>query len=372
MKILMVDYALPGNKYADGLAVELSKKTDFKMAVEARYISEMNKNYTNVPVLYNGGRKGIMALISYGISLLKLSSMIIFGRYDIVHVQTFKIPRVEVTMYRFLKILMHGKLVHTAHNVNPHEQEIASNDVFGNFYCLCDGLFVHNEYSKKILCEQYNIPQEKIKVIAHGVYKNPDAKYNDRLSESSEKHIFLFFGQLRRYKGIDILLRAISKLPESKRREMKFVIAGRHHKLDTTDYAGMIKELGIGNYVELRDEFIPDKDMVEYFITSDACICPYREIYGSGVLLEAYTYRCPVIVSDFPVFVEETQGGRTGLLFETGNENDLARAIIEFVSLSRDEKMKFKRNISELVERKYNWEKSSADTIAGYEDFLKR
>ena len=372
MKVLMIDYALPGNKYVDGLALELSKKTDFRVMVEARHISEMNNAYRNLPILYNGGKKGIFALIAYGISLLRLFYEIIAGNYDIVHVQTFKIPKVEIALYKFVKHFIKGKLIHTAHNVNPHEKEIASNDVFGKFYTLCDGLFVHNEYSKSVLCHQYGIPEEKIIVISHGVYANGDSKFNGVISDPGKKHTFLFFGQIRKYKGIDILLTAISKIPKSEREKMRFIIAGRHHKLDITDYEKMAKDLGIADYVKFHIGFISDEDKANYFLSSDACICPYREIYGSGVLMEAYTYRCPVIVSNFPVFIEETANGRTGLLFKSGDPDALAKVLQQFVYLPKEQKKEYRKNISKLVEEKYNWKKSSIKTYYGYELFLNR
>lgn len=363
MKILMIDYAMPRNKYADGLCKNLSQAHDFRIMIDQKLDPDFSPVYNVMPILYNGGKGKVGAIMDYGISLLKISVNLIKNRYDIVHIQTFKNAEIEMKIYTKLHKYI-GKLVHTVHNVLPHEVSASDQMRYKTFYNECDALIVHNKYSKDLLMKSFQIKSEKIAVIPRGIYENKGEVYLKKQQDTTE---FLMFGKIRKYKGIDILLKAIALIPQEYRNKMHFIIAGQQFKsLDDTDYTGMIRDLQIGDCVSFISERISDQDKDRLFYQADACVCPYTTIYGSGVLLEAYTHGCPVICSDIPVFAEDTENGKTGMLFKSEDPEDLARVLKEFVSIKNKKHMEFRRNIESLVDMKYNWKVAAKKTECVY------
>lgn len=360
----MIDYAMPRNKYSDGLSKHLAKSYDYRIMIDQNTDTGFAPSYQVVPILYNGGKGKIGAMISYGKSVLSVAADIRKNNYDVVHIQTFKNATVEMKLYALLHRYI-GKLVHTVHNVLPHEVNAADQEKYKSFYNECDALIVHNEYSKSLLIEYFDINPSKITVIPRGIYEDKGAVIEKKGKDIAE---FLLFGKIRKYKGIDILLKAISLIPEEQRKSMHFTIAGQQYAaLDDTDYKEMIHELGIQEYVSFISDRITDVEKDRMFYLADACVCPYTVIYGSGVLLEAYTHVCPVICSDIPVFIEDTENGKTGSLFKTADANDLARALIEFTNQKEEVYAEYRRKINDLIGKKYNWEIAAKKTEAVYD-----
>lgn len=218
--------------------------------------------------------------------------------------------------------------------------------------------------------ENYNISESKIVVVPHGAYWKPGC-----MSFPKEHKMinFLQLGMIRKYKGVDILLNAIARIPKDNRENMHFTIAGNQSlQLDDTNYMDMIKRLGIEDCITFIPERIPDEEMDTYYNQADACIFPYREIYGSGALLMAYGYAKPVIASDIPAFIEETDNGMTGLLFKSEESDDLARKLIQFTEINQERVTGIRKYIQKLVEDKYNWSKSAETTARVYGDVNKK
>jgi glycosyltransferase involved in cell wall biosynthesis len=364
MKAIMIDYASPRNLYSDGLCNRMSKEIELYLVTDQK-VDRFNPAYKIKPILYNGGATKIVAPIQYSKSLIRLVFDIIFNRYDIIHIQTFKNSKIESSLYRLLSRLGFN-FVHTVHNVLPHEPKESDIKTFGRFYNCCKKLIVHNEYSKQKLIELFSIDEKKISVIPHSIYENSECIKNTNTGTKGISR-FLFFGKIRKYKGIDVLLKAIAHLPNEARRNMQFVIAGEQFsKLDNTDYNKMIEDYGIGEVVTFKPYRISQSEKQSLFLESDACICPYKEIYGSGVLLEAYTFGCPVIVSDIPVFIEDTDNGKTGMIFVSEDHLDLANKIMEFSKLPSQDIKRFRNNIDRLNEEKHNWNIASKRTLNLY------
>ena len=112
--------------------------------------------------------------------------------------------------------------------------------------------------------------------------------------------------------------------------------------------------------------YIRDDELPGLFGQADLCLFPYREIYGSGALLMAYTYGRPVIASDIPVFREETEKGKTGLLFASEDAPDLARKLRQAMSWTEAERAERRRCIEELVRNKYSWARSARGLFDAY------
>ena len=121
----------------------------------------------------------------------------------------------------------------------------------------------------------------------------------------------------------------------------------------------MIRDLGLEDTVDLIKKHIPDEELDALYRQADICLFPYRDIYGSGALLMAYSYGKPVITSDIPAFREETQNGKTGILTAGGDPEKLKEAILKAADWSRKEYLDDQKEIEKLTEEKYSWKIST-------------
>lgn len=365
MKVLMIEHYLPDSIYTLELGRELKNYCNLSVLCRANADCR-EEGITWIPQLYAGGRGKVRAVLEYGISLLKLAAVIIKGKYDVVHIQTFKNAKYEMLIYHKLRKYF-KTLILTIHNVLPHETQEKDIKLYKEFYEFCDGLIVHNKSTESCLIEKFKIPKSKITVIAHGAYQthlNSVCPPRD----NTEK-CFLQFGVIRKYKGIDILLDAIARIEPEKRKSLRFIIAGEQYpKLDNTDYRKRISELGIEECVSFTQNYIPEEELPRLFGKADFLLFPYKNIYGSGALLLAYTYNKPVIVSNIPTFQEETDGGKTGILFESENPQALADAILQAAACSEEQIQGYQSAIRKLISEKYNWKKSAKKTAEVYKN----
>lgn len=358
---------LPGNTYTIEMVRALKTYGNITlMCSEKSHIKE--ENVKVVSVFYTGGKRKVAAVYAYLKGLVVFIKELLFGSYDILHIETFKSYKSEIPLILIFK-KKSTELVCTVHNVLPRESK---NDVFNDsgrklsrFYHNCNKLIVHNEISKRALMDFFGVNEGKIRVVPHGTY-HADA---ENVCYPHNEVAFLTFGAIREYKGIDLLLDAIRIIPENKRIKMHFYIAGgQNRELDPTDYVKLVEEYKLERFVTLEIRRVKDEEVSILFGKADACIFPYRQIWGSGALLMAYTYNKPVIASDVDAFIEETNNGGTGLLFKKNSAESLSEAIIKFANLSGDEIKQYKMNIRELVESKYNWEISAKKTYNVYKE----
>lgn len=362
MKVLMTDTWLPNQPYVLELARPLSKRVDLTL-ITNRYYHPVNESFRCKSVLESKVKEKKLGMLSYFRGLASLYGSILFGRYDVIHLQAFKQQRYEMPAYLLARRLTGKKLVCTAHNILPHESGGKKEaDRLKKWYRACDAIIVHNEHSKKVLVDFEPSVEEKVHVVPHGTFSEYDASVK---AAPHEKTVFLQFGMVRKYKGIDDLLKAASLLPEEYRKKIRIIVAGNQRReLDDTDYQALLKQYGLEDFVELQLRRVPDEEVADYFNGADCCLFPYKVIYGSGALLLAYTFGKPVIASGIPTFTEETDGGKTGLLYDPQSERGLAEAIQRFADLSEAEKEGMKENIRELCRTKYSWS-VSAQTLAG-------
>lgn len=367
MKVLMVENFLPSNRYTEELCREITKIVDVDVVCRTDAGTTDPAVHTIKVLNYRKPNK-IGFYFNCLISMARVFIIAIKGRYNVIHIEGTMLPQIEFPIYEMLR-RKHRKIVYTVHNVLPHEAKAADKIRNEKFYSKCDLLVVHNMRTKHILVDEYQIPEEKICITPHGTYH---IKHSDTKADKGNVKTFLMFGMIRKYKGVDVLLEAIAKLPEEYKKKMKFIIAGvQVKKLDATPYDEMIKDFSISDCVEYDNRRIEDDELPNLFSKADACVFPYREIYGSGALLMAYSYGKPVIASDVPVFVEETDEGKTGILFESQNPDALAEALISFCNMSDEQIKGFTEEINRLVFEKYNWNRSAHILAKTYDGLIK-
>ncbi len=180
---------------------------------------------------------------------------------------------------------------------------------------------------------------------------------NFSLHISAGEKIILFFGFIRKYKGLDLLLRAMAE-PVIKNSGIRLLIAGEFYE-DSNFYKQLIDELKIGDQLILKTDFIPDGEVQYYLCASDAVIQPYRHATQSGVTPLAYHFEKPMIVTNVGSFAEHVLHEQTGLV-AAPEPAALAAAISRFYELGEEFFIPHLRS----EKKKYSW-KNLVNTILG-------
>ena len=368
-RVLMVEHHSPGNRYVLELAREMKNECDLTIFCNLHADFE-EAGIHWVRRFYDGGKGKAGAILDYGRTLAELAALIRCGGFDVLHIQSFKKASAEMQLYVRLR-KYYGKLVMTVHNVLPHEPAPGDRELYGRFYRACDLLIDHNDASRAELMEKFSIPAEKVAVIPRGLYTtystDPGAPGKD------DRICFLNFGRIRPYKGVDILLKAISLMDEKDRARCRFIIRGEQYpKLDPTDYAALIRQYGLEDCVEFSNLRVPEEEIPSLIGNADYLVFPYRKIYGSGVLLMAYTYGIPVVASDVPTFVEGTDGGKAGILFESENPAAMKDALLRAMAATPEQRAAYRDEIRRICEERHSWKVTAARTVAAFRALFAR
>jgi glycosyltransferase involved in cell wall biosynthesis len=158
----------------------------------------------------------------------------------------------------------------------------------------------------------------------------------------------LFFGFVRRYKGLDLLLRALAMLKAEK---IKLRVAGQFWK-DKEEYLRLVLELGISEMVQIEDGYISDEEMSRYFAGSDLVVLPYKRSITSGVIATAYGFRKPVLATRVGGFHEVIEDGSTGKLVAPDDAQALAEGIRWFIGNRTTD---FAGNITRFTAQRMSW-----------------
>jgi glycosyltransferase involved in cell wall biosynthesis len=137
----------------------------------------------------------------------------------------------------------------------------------------------------------------------------------------------LFYGFIRPYKGLDILLEAMSGLKDL---DVRLSVVGEPWEEEAASWERRIHEQGIGDIVEFVPRYVSEEESAEYFNRADAIVLPYRSATGTGVVAAAYHYRKPVIASNVGGLRDVVIDGETGMLAEPASAAGLQAAIRRF------------------------------------------
>lgn len=285
----------------------------------------------------------------------------------IIHLHFFNLGYINSIILLIAKKIFNLNTVVTIHDVDTFKNSKSEKSI-KNIFFLIDQIIVHNNFSMQELINK-GVAEEKINVIPHGNYalfvSQLPYTIDSRLNGSLE---LLFFGQIKEVKGLDILLKAIAKVIK-KTDKVHLTIAGRPWHDDTSVYDAIIEENNLQKYVTTNYSFIPDGEVAEYFSGADLVILPYKRIYQSGVLLLAMSYGRPVLASNLPAFSEIIEDGKTGLLFESENPEDLADRIMQVLNNKEGlNSIRDKANVE--LETNYNWKEIGGKTLNVYEKII--
>ncbi|NOZ30313.1 MAG: glycosyltransferase family 4 protein [Chloroflexi bacterium] len=314
--------------------------------------------------------------IRYMAALRRLARRALHDPPEIAHLHYFLLAPADLW---FLKSLRRRgvRIVFTAHDVIPFHAAVHTRAVLRALYRQIDGFIVHTRHSRDELLAAFPVSSSVVRVIPHGHYlpyrdeELPDrVEARQRFNLPEDASILLFFGQIKRVKGLDVLLRALPKLVETHPR-LILVIAGQVWKDDWRPYARLIEGLGLEGHVRARIEYIPDEDVAYYFRAADAVVLPYRRIYQSGVLLMAYSFERPVVASAVGGLAETVRDGETGYLVPPGDPDALAEALRKILR-DGERAVEMGKAGYRLVQSQFGWDRIAERTLALYEDLLSR
>ena len=167
-----------------------------------------------------------------------------------------------------------------------------------------------------------------------------------------EKKYLLFFGQIKKNKGLDILIQAFADTGIAGK-GYSLLIAGRCWGEEWSDYQKLIEENSLSEDVVVVNSFIEPENVYHYFNSAQFVVLPYTEIFSSGVLIRAAGYGKPVICSDLPAFLEEIVDGENGIVFQSGNVSALAGAL-SAATVSPDTADMMSYQVIEKYSKKYD------------------
>ena len=238
-------------------------------------------------------------------------------------------------------------------NVIPHERHFF--DKFLTRYFtngISGGITLCSEVNDDLLSIAPKLPR---KVIFHPLYshfgdKLPREEAERLLGLAPGKKNLLFFGLIRDYKGLDILIDAFGKLGE----EYQLIVAGEPYG-SFDKYADLIDASGCKDRIHLFLNYVKDSEVKVYFSASDLTVLPYRSATQSGVSSVSYHFNVPMIVTDVGG-LKETIGKRgTGLVADSPDSTEIATLIQRYFN-SPDIKQQCLGNISKEKER-LSWHK---------------
>lgn len=253
---------------------------------------------------------------------------------------------------RLVKRHCDTRFVSILDNVIPHEKRIG-NKYFTQFFANSMDGFV--AMSKTVLEDIKQFDKDKPKIFCrHPLYDSFGEKLSredalDYLKLDKNQRYLLFFGIIRDYKGLDMLMRAMS-LPEVKRLGLKLIVAGEFYN-NAEQYYALEKEFGLEGTIVWHTRFIPDEEVRYYFSAADVLVQPYKSATQSGVTQVAYHFERPMIVTDVGGLKEMVLDGVVGYVTKPEPES-VAKAIAEFYD--NDRKETFEMNFK-AEKQKYSW-----------------
>ena len=284
--------------------------------------------------------------ISVGNRLKKLKPDVIVVRYWL----PFMGPALG-TVLRRVKKNGHTRVVAITDNVLPHEKRPGDTSFTKYFLASCDAFITMSE---KVLHDlKLFVNNKPMTQVLHPLYDNfgaPVTKEEARktLGLDQQEKIILFFGFIRKYKGLDMLLEAM-KIIKQKNAGIKLLVAGEFYE-DEKPYRELIEKNQLNDVLILRTEFIADSAVKYYLCAADVVVQPYRNATQSGVTPLAYHFEKPMVVTNVGSLPALVPDGKVGLVAEP-DPASIAAAVMRYFELGENYFIPHLRSEKE----KYSW-----------------
>jgi D-inositol-3-phosphate glycosyltransferase len=258
--------------------------------------------------------------------------------------------------------------VMTVHNVEPHQQSAASTaSTLSAIYDAMDALIVHSNANKRRLVELHPKLGQKVSVIPHGIWRAmAEVARGEALRElgvPTGRPVILFFGVIRRNKGLHLLLESLAHLRDAEPAPL-LLVAGQPSTVDGfAEYAARIRDLGLEGSVMTHLQRVPESRMPLYYAAADVVALPYEPTFQaqSGILVDAYAYGVPLVVTDVGGIGETVRGDDTGIVVERRDPAEFASALRRLLT-DPGARAAAARRMRELAQGAYSWAAVGART----------
>ncbi len=343
-----------------------SKYYDYKINPKLKYIYVFKYNYI---------KNVFLKSLSYVISLIYIAILIIKYKPVLVHIQWFKIPKLDYLFWKVVKKIFRIKIIHTAHNVLPHNTGNTYHDIYRKIYkILSDKIIVHSTNTQEELCGLFHIEKEKVTIIRHGLLKMKynEFEYKNQFRNSplyeiiQDKIVFTSLGEQSYYKGSDLIIKTWLKTPQLNQSDKcVLVMAGKFDKID-------YKKIENHKNVFIKNQRISNEEYMFWLKHTDAYLLPYRTISQSGALLTALSEHIPVITTNVGGISEPISIANIGWNIGDAKIEKLQKTLLNILH-SPEEILNIKKDDEgwKKIEKFYDWRKISKETELLYKFLTK-
>ncbi len=247
------------------------------------------------------------------------------------------------------------KIAFIADNVLPHEKRPGDILLTKFAFRAVDRFIVQSEAVEQDL--KSLVPNAKFIRLDHPIYEIFGERINrsearKKLSIPDDAPAILFFGYIRKYKGLDILLRAMPRIIESLP-EIRLIVAGEFYG-DEKEYRSLIQELRIpAKNLVLATDYIPNDDVALYFSAANVAVLPYRSATQSGIVQIAYNFDVPVIATNVGGLAEIVIDGISGIIAKDATPEAIAEAVLRYFQLALEPRL---TEGVKQEKKKYSWD----------------
>ncbi|MGN1295442.1 MAG: glycosyltransferase family 4 protein [Bacilli bacterium] len=235
------------------------------------------------------------------------------------------------------------KKVVVIHDVIPHSDS-KGKALANKVTCkMADYVVIRNDKYVDELIRRYNVKKENVIVM-------PLWRYYPEFQESNNNdRNFLFFGRIRKYKGLDALTKIIVNCPE-----VQFKLVGAPNEESKAD----LEIIRSFNNVEITDREVSDDEMNDFFKNTTCVILPYSNATQSGVIVDAYKLSKPVIAFNVGAICEQVENGISGYLIENNNIDEFAKIIKEINDMNDESLKSLQQRAYDYGYKKYSAQKN--------------
>jgi glycosyltransferase involved in cell wall biosynthesis len=256
------------------------------------------------------------------------------------------------------------KVIFICDNIIPHEHRPGDRLFTRYAFRAADAFIVQSDAVQKELLDFW--PQARFRNVPHPVYNNFGNRVEtDDAREAlgiTAKRVLLFFGYVRAYKGLHVLLDAMPLVPP----DVHLLVVGEFYE-EEEPYRAQVRGLGLEHRVSFFADYVPNNRVKLFFSAADAVVLPYISATQSGITQIAYNFDLPVIATDVGGLAEVVKDKQTGLIVPPGDAHALAAAIGEFYATGMAASL-----ITHVREAKqeYSWENLAAaiESLTGAHD----
>jgi glycosyltransferase involved in cell wall biosynthesis len=266
------------------------------------------------------------------------------------------------TILSIVKGNKHTKVIAIVDNMIPHEKRIGDRLLTKYFVRSVDGFLT---MSKKVQDDVRLFTHKPSCIAPHPIYDHfgeamPTSEARKLLHLQDSDKVILFFGFVRAYKGLDLLIEAMSD-PAIQAAGIKLVIAGEFYE-SPTPYLEQIKDLGLTDCISVYNKYIGERDVKLYVSAADFIIQPYRNATQSGVTPMAYHFLKPMLVTNVGGLADTVPHDKVGLVVEP-NPGSISKGILQLYDRGTAHFMP--HLISE--KKKYSWEQMRQSFLTLYQ-----